>query len=206
MMKLRGNPEKWPKGYSTSCEKPLNKSVYDVRTRATNHVHRVDQWHKFYGDNLFWQNEQHNIGVVGYLWLYKAMAACRTALYLVDEFNSETVRTPVIVRTALHRMHTDPSRQKEPWALLASGCRQSLHAPTIVAIYRVNLCWSPSPSHSLDIWEHCPHCVSSVTQTYLYIIFVGTLHRSLVTNTSYTLSFCMLPSRDLLKRTSWNIT
>ena len=129
------------------------------------------------------------------------MAACRTALYLVDEFNSETVRTPVIVRTALHRMHTDPSRQKEPWALLASGCRQSLHAPTIVAIYRVNLCWSPSPSHSLDIWEHCPHCVSSVTQTYLYIIFVGTLHRSLVTNTSYTLSFCMLPSRDLLKRT-----
>ena len=38
MMKLKDDPEKWLKGYSTPCRKPPNESVCDVRTRATDQV------------------------------------------------------------------------------------------------------------------------------------------------------------------------
>ena len=40
---LRCDPEKKPKDYSMPCEKLSNESVYDVRTRATNHVRQADQ-------------------------------------------------------------------------------------------------------------------------------------------------------------------
>ena len=33
MMKLKDDPEKWLKGYSTPCRKPSNERVCDVRTR-----------------------------------------------------------------------------------------------------------------------------------------------------------------------------
>jgi len=40
-MKLKDDPEKCLKGYSTPCRKPSNESVCNVRTRATNQVRRA---------------------------------------------------------------------------------------------------------------------------------------------------------------------
>ena len=42
---------------------------------------------------------------------------------------------PIACRAALHQMRTDPSMPKEPWALLACGCSQSLCDPIIALIH-----------------------------------------------------------------------